>query len=131
MPETTPELRLSTRLQTQVANLTEEQFKRLLDSLAMNPTSRKEGSFLNAQPGLTETEKLTVINIFKRSEAISEKKALEELPLLLQDFANNWCKGIKGKANDWNETVTLIREAFAQDARHIKCISTSLLANKK
>ncbi|KAI5631532.1 hypothetical protein NE865_15753 [Phthorimaea operculella] len=97
-------------------NLSEEQFKRLLQSIG----SEKRGSMATCVAtygGKKDRETveafLTAIRVFKEIEKISDKDVLAGLPLVLREEAAVWWQGTKSTVTTWEQFEKSLRNAFA------------------
>ncbi|CAG9137900.1 unnamed protein product [Plutella xylostella] len=97
-------------------NLSTEQFEKLLTTLA----SKRDGSFNTCRAnfnGCRDSGRveafISAIEVFKKTENISDDDALMAIPLVLSDEAAVWWEGVKEDVKKWEDFITRLRHAFA------------------
>lgn len=93
-----------------------EQFEKLLSAIG----TQRSGSFASCnfsyngkRDGETVETFLTAATVFKKIEKLSDKDALESMPLILREEAATWWNGVKETITTWDELQERVRHAFA------------------
>lgn len=101
-----------------MVSLSTEQFERLLS--AVNRPSEKCGSFsgcsarYNGERNPTKVEEfISAISTYKAVENISDANAVNGMPMLLEDDAAEWWRGVKQNAKVFADVIKMLRDAFS------------------
>lgn len=105
--------------------MSDEQFRVLLETIkALAPIKDEEplskGSFSNCPVRFSGQrdhdavdEFIHAVETYKEVEGISDKDALKGLPLLFNNIAVIWWKGVRRDAKTWPEALQLLRDHFS------------------
>lgn len=107
--------------------MTDKQFSKLIQTiralvpqLEKAPEKQSKGSFGNCPTrfhGQQDNDAVEVfidaIQSYKDVEHITDKDALNGLPLLFKGIASSWWKGVRREAKTWDDALALLREHFA------------------
>lgn len=101
-----------------MATFNAEQFERLLQ--AVSTYNARPGSFSNCtarfsgERSSTKVEEfIAAISTFKAVEKISDADAISGMPMILEGDAAEWWRGVKSKAEAFDDIIRMLREAFS------------------
>lgn len=107
------------RSKTKMAvKMSDEQFQQLMARM-MNARvnsgsfSKCTARFNGSRSAAKVDEFIQTIKCYKNIENISEENAIQGFPLLLEDFASTWWKGIQHEAKTFDDAIRLVRKHFA------------------
>ncbi|KAH8301402.1 hypothetical protein KR059_002232 [Drosophila kikkawai] len=108
-----------------MTQMSDEQFRVLIETIeALAPIKDEEplskGSFSNCPVRFSGQrdhdavdEFINAVETYKEVEGISDKDALKGLPLLFNNIAVIWWKGVRRDAKTWPEALQLLRDHFS------------------
>ncbi|KAH8254238.1 hypothetical protein KR032_009062 [Drosophila birchii] len=108
-----------------MTQMSDEQFRILIDTIkALAPIKDEEplskGSFSNCPVRFSGQrdhdavdEFINAVETYKEVEGISDKDALKGLPLLFNNIAVMWWKGVRRDAKTWQDALQLLRDHFS------------------
>ncbi|XP_016928066.3 activity-regulated cytoskeleton associated protein 2 [Drosophila suzukii] len=108
-----------------MTQMSDEQFRILIETIrSLAPIKEEEplskGSFSNCTVRFSGQrdhdavdEFITAVETYKEVEGISDKDALKGLPLLFNNIAVMWWKGVRRDAKTWPDALQLLRDHFS------------------
>ncbi|XP_020814834.1 activity-regulated cytoskeleton-associated protein [Drosophila serrata] len=105
--------------------MSDDQFRILIETIkALAPTKDEEplskGSFSNCPVRFSGQrdhdavdEFINAVETYKEVEGISDRDALKGLPLLFNNIAVIWWKGVRRDAKTWPDALQLLRDHFS------------------
>ncbi|XP_033247537.1 activity-regulated cytoskeleton associated protein 2 [Drosophila miranda] len=108
-----------------MTQMSDEQFRILIETIRSLATIKEDepqskGSFSNCPVRFSGQrdhdavdEFITAVETYKEVEGISDRDALKGLPLLFNNIAVVWWKGVRRDAKTWQDAMQLLRDHFS------------------
>lgn len=98
--------------------MTDDQFARLMEGMSNAKISTSSFSkctarFKGCRSEAKVDEFIQTIKCYKTVENNSDGNAIQGFPLLLEDFASTWWKGIQHEAKTFEDAICLVRKHFS------------------